>query len=842
MSALDQIAAQGDAVATSVDDVASSEPLIELPAIEPAAVARLRRELGVTGLTAQVLARRGHALPSAARDFIDGGELHAANELPGVTDAVALLRRHLEAGSRIGVHGDYDADGVCSTVLLVESLAALGADVTWHVPDRFADGYGLGHAALERFVDDGVSLVIAVDCGITAVDEAAWLAQAGAELLIVDHHQPGDALPAATIVHPGLTGDYATPQMCASAVAWKLMWALYESLAADTGRLAGAVELAGLATVTDVMPLRGENRTLVRRAVEAIRCTDRPGLRELMRAAAVDPLRVDASTFGFRLGPRLNAAGRMRSAEAAVELLLTTSEQRAATLAEELGGMNAFRQEVERELMLPADQQARAQLDQFAIVVAGEDWHKGVLGIVAGKLAERYRRPCIALAIEDGVAGGSGRSGGRYDLLAGLQSCASVLLTFGGHRAAAGLTLDAARIEEFRAALQADAGERLTADDLRPRFTADAVVDATALTLDAAEELALLGPFGNENPEPTIVIPAAQIELSERMGDAKQHARLSLRAGGGRTRAVAFDWQNVKPAGESPYSGHAVTRLSRNEWRGAVEAQVQVRAIAATEPIAVAQSTAASWSDLFAHEFDAELTAVSGVGDAASELLARAAGRIGESPAAPLLELVAAGRPVAVVVRDARPWPAAIDRLTTLAADSLRELRVVEYDALPDSTELSDDCVLLLADPPLYANEFDFLGRQDGEIVLAWGERAITRAQSTIGARACERKYVTEFWRLLDAETGRTSAELENAGRDAGLTWLDAIAAARMARVLKEAGLLQLINSGSDAETVIRFSAVRDVRSALDQSRAFRSYSETGRLATECLIKLTNTS
>lgn len=746
------------AVATA--DIAPTTPLVEIAPADFVAIARLRSTLGITGATAQVLARRGYQSPAAAKEFLTGGNPHRDADLPGATEAVALLRRHLESGTPMAVHGDYDADGACSTALLVETLTRLGADVTWHVPDRFADGYGLGKDALERFANRGVGLAIAVDCGVTAVAEAEFAAQQGIELLILDHHERGAELPRATIVHPAF-GEYPNPQMCATAVSWKVMRLLHEELGADAAELEQAVELVALATVTDVMPLAGENRWLVRRGIEAMRVTPRPGLRELMRAAGVDPLGIDATTFGFRLGPRLNAAGRMRSADAAVELLLTTSEQRAAQLADELHGLNAMRRDIEQEVLFKAQEQAAEQLDGYAIVVAGEGWHKGVLGIVAGRLAERHRRPCVALAISDGVAEGSGRNGGRYDLTGGLRECADELIAYGGHRAAAGLSLDAGRLDAFRSALRQHAAGALAIDDLRPRFTVDAVVDARALTLPAGEELATLGPFGNANPEPLLLVPGAALELNERMGASRQHARVSLATRGARTRAVAFDWQAIKPPGDGPWQGHAIVSLRRNEWRGSVEAQVQIRAVVPLDDHSAILASSKQWSELLALELAAPTAPIDMAAVAPAATEKPSVDRSGESPFAPLLELVSAGE-------------------------------VSESDA-----------------------------------------------RTIIDAQLCSREYVAAFWRLFDGRDELRVAELPMLAAAAGISWLDPVAAARILRVLGEVGLAELIPAPVAVENI---RVVREKRVELDQSEAFRSYSEIRTEALECLSRLTSSN
>ncbi|MGH2960270.1 MAG: single-stranded-DNA-specific exonuclease RecJ, partial [Solirubrobacterales bacterium] len=468
-----------EAARTSVlpDDIAPREPVIDLPPCSGSEVAALRAELGLHPLAAQTLARRGVGSPAAAREWISGGEIHAPEMIPGGPAAADLIVAHLRSDTRIAVHGDYDVDGVCSTAILVRALAGLGADVTWHVPSRFEDGYGLSRASIERLAKDDVGLIIAVDCGIGSIAEVAYARELGVEMVICDHHTIGDELPDAPIVHPAL-GEYPTPFLCAAATTHKLAALVAERAGADPAMLDEDLALVALATVCDVVPLRGENRALVRAGLEQMRRTQRPGLRELMRVAGVDQLKIGAQSFGFALGPRINAVGRMHSAEPAVELMLTSNDARAAELAGQLGSANMKRREVEQEILFEAETQAREQRDQFAIVVAGQDWHPGVLGIVAGRIAERFHRPTVALAIEGGIAAGSGRSGGVYDLHGGLASCADLLVRFGGHRTAAGLELDASNLERFKAKFVAHAAESLSIDDLRPRLSVDAVAEA----------------------------------------------------------------------------------------------------------------------------------------------------------------------------------------------------------------------------------------------------------------------------------------------------------------------------------------------------------------------------
>ena len=347
--------------------------------------------------------------------------------------------------------GDYDVDGVCSTAMLVRALRAPGADPLWELPSRFDEGYGLSAAAVERLAARGVGLLVTVDCGITAVEPVAAARAAGLDVVITDHHRPGPELPDCVLVHPALGTGYGCPELCASGVVLKLAEALQSLAGGDPRAAEEDLDLAALATVCDLVPLRGENRRIVREGLLALSRTRKPGLRALMAVAAVEPAELTEHHLGFRLGPRINAAGRMRRADAALELLLTEDEARAEEIARELDLLNRDRQEAETRILFAAEAACPPQASQAAIVVAGEGWHPGVVGIVASRLVERWRRPCVAIALDDGAGRGSGRSISPYDLHAGLGACAQHLIRFGGHRMAAGVELEADAVEPFRA-------------------------------------------------------------------------------------------------------------------------------------------------------------------------------------------------------------------------------------------------------------------------------------------------------------------------------------------------------------------------------------------------------
>src|SRR4051794_36257739 len=370
-----------------------------------AAVARLEAELGVSNAVAQILVRRGFGDPDDARSWLAAGDVHEASCFRDIDVAVALIRKHVDARTRITVHGDYDVDGVCSTAILVRALQALGADVDWYLPSRTEDGYGLNAHTVERLAGQGTRLLVPADCAITAVDEVAAAKAAGMDVVVTDHHTPraDGALPDAPIVHPALC-DYPCPHLCAAGVALKLAEALEAPTAAED------LDLAALATVADVVSLTGENRRIVREGLRALATTGKPGLRALMRVARVDPTRLDAKAVGFRLAPRINAAGRLHRADAGLELVLTDDPARAEVVAQELDQANAERRHVEQRILFEAEAQVAEQGERAAYVLAGEDWHPGVIGVVASRIAERHHRPAVLIAMDGERGTGSGRS------------------------------------------------------------------------------------------------------------------------------------------------------------------------------------------------------------------------------------------------------------------------------------------------------------------------------------------------------------------------------------------------------------------------------------------------
>ena len=525
---------RSDPALRAVPDPAPPTPRLELPAYDLNAALELERELGVSHVLAQVLVRRGLSDASSALAFLHPTESHDPSAFEGIDRAVAMIQRHVSAGSRIVVHGDYDVDGVCATATMVRALRALGADVGWYLPDRITDGYGLSLDTVHRLAGRDTALLVTVDCAITAVDEVAAARAGGVDVVVCDHHAPraDGRLPDCEIVHPAVCG-YPCPDLCGTAVAYKVAQALGAPGVEDD------IELVALATVADLMPLAGENRRLVREGLAALSRTSRPGLRALMTVAKADPSALDTGAVAFRLAPRINAAGRLRRADAGLELLLTGDDHRAAEIAAELDRVNAERRAVEQRIVWEAEAQVAELGERRSYVLAGEGWHPGVVGIVASRIVERHHRPVVVVALDGDIGSGSARSIPGFDLLGALHATAEHLDRYGGHRAAAGMAIRRDRIEPFREAFEDHAARVLLPDMLIPRERVDAIASGCELGLDLAEELELLEPCGMGNPRSRLLVPGARLRDPRPMGEGR-HLRFVVGSGGTSARAVAF--------------------------------------------------------------------------------------------------------------------------------------------------------------------------------------------------------------------------------------------------------------------------------------------------------------
>jgi single-stranded-DNA-specific exonuclease len=540
----------------------------------------LARELGISEITASVLARRGYEEPHAARSFLvaeDPG--HDPFLLGDMEAAVDRIRRAVARGARICVHGDYDVDGICATALAVLFLRELGADVAWHLPSRFEEGYGVSRDTLARLADDGVGLVVTVDCGITAVEEVAEAKRRGLDVVVTDHHRPGDALPDCPIVATRPSA-YPFPELCGTGVVHRLGTALLGSEHPAVGR---SLDLVALATIADVVPLVEENRALASAGLRVLAATSRPGLQALMRSARVDPAAVDAGAVGFRLAPRINAAGRLGRPDIALELVLTEDADEARRHAGALEELNRDRQAVEDRILREAIDAVESMPDprqrRRGYVLWNEDWHEGVIGIVASRLAERFHRPVVLVTRSHDSWKGSGRSISSFDLHGALAACSGHLQRFGGHRAAAGLAIAEEDIAAFADAFAAHADAHIDPDDTFEVVRVDAVVSGRDLTLELAEELQRLAPFGLGNPDVTLLVPATEAVTPATVGDGK-HLRFRVRQQGlDAGSAIAFGQGAQIDRLRAVGLFDVAFRLKENHWNGTVAPQLVVRRI-----------------------------------------------------------------------------------------------------------------------------------------------------------------------------------------------------------------------------------------------------------------------
>jgi single-stranded-DNA-specific exonuclease len=558
---------------------------IEGPAAGPA-VELLAQALGLHPLAARILAARGYPEAAAASAFLASSlaDLPDPFAMKGMDAAVARLSRAIEAGERIAAYGDYDVDGITSTVLLAGFLRAAGADVVTYTPHRLVEGYGLNTGAVEKLAAQGVTLVVSLDCGITSVEEVRAAAALGLDTVVVDHHTVPVELPAAAaILNPHQPGcGYPSKELAAVGVTFALVMALRRRLR-EQGRfgagraepnLKEALDLVALGTVADVVPLTGANRILVRWGLEQLARTRRPGLKALKRVAGIaEGAPVTAGQVGFRLAPRINAAGRLDDAGRGVRLLLDADQASARSLAEELDRENQARQEIERRMLdeALADASAAVARGVRGLVLSRPGWHPGVVGIVAARVAERFHRPAVLVGLADGVGKGSGRSIEGFHLYDALAACQGHLTRFGGHRHAAGVTVDPARLEAFREAFEAHAAAALGEEQLVPRCRIDGWVDEGQLTARAAEDLEKLGPYGTGHPEPVFALRAAA-GRSRTVGAQQQHLKLTVGQG---LDAIGFGLGGHAPLCQGPVE--LAFTLGFDDWDGMKRLQLKLR-------------------------------------------------------------------------------------------------------------------------------------------------------------------------------------------------------------------------------------------------------------------------
>jgi len=531
---------------------------------DAAEVSDFAKKLSVPHVVAQLLLGRGLQDCAQARMFLDAklNQLRDPEDLPGVTAAVELLRQALADGRKIVIYGDYDVDGMTGTALLLRGLKMLGGQVSSYVPHRQGEGYGLNADAVQKLVDQGTKLLLTVDCGISGVEETQLARRQGVDVIVSDHHQSGPELPsAAAIVHPSLPGStYPFAGLSGSGVALKLAWALCRKISggkkvSDRLRdyLLQAVSLAALGTVADMVPLLDENRILVRHGLCSLREYAPLGLQHLMQVSGLaDKPELESDDLAFQVAPRLNAAGRLGLANLGIDLLTTESPERAKELATYLDELNGQRKSLERSIYLQAHKLIQEQGDpeqEPALLVAERGWNSGVIGIVAGRLAEKYQRPVILVALDEtgGLGSGSARSVPGFDLHAALHACGHHLVKYGGHAAAAGLTIEPERWEAFRAEFCEVAAQALEGNGRDAELVLDGEVPFAAFTLQTVEQLNQLAPFGQGNRRPVWFTSSVTLaEPPRKIGQGERHLSLKLRQHANVLRAVAWgqaEWE-----------------------------------------------------------------------------------------------------------------------------------------------------------------------------------------------------------------------------------------------------------------------------------------------------------
>ncbi len=802
-----------------------------IPPASYADVRRLCEELEVGEVLAQVLVRRGFADPAEARAFLHPDvTVHDPYLLSGIAEARRRIDRALAAREPIAVHGDYDADGITATFLLVSVLEELGADVRWHLPNRFVEGYGVSATAVEELAAAGVKLLVTVDCGVNARAEVALAHDLGMDVVVTDHHEIEGDLPDCVVVTPRLPG-YPYPHLAGVGVAFKLAHALLiepprgEPAVDVPLALRALADVVAIGTIADIVPLTGENRTLARLGLGRLRSAPRPGLSALLEVARVRPDAVDAGVVGFRLAPRLNAAGRLEDASLALELLGSADRTAALPLALRLDELNRERQELETGMFAAACAMV-PDPPPAALVLSSPEWHEGVVGIVASRVVERFNRPAVLLSEAGDEAKGSGRSIPAFDLLGAVERCAAHLKAFGGHRAACGLRLRRGDIPAFRDAFIAQAAAALGPDDLVRTRRIDALVGGDELTLRLSDELELLAPHGFGNARPTLLLHNAEVQ-APRLTRDHRHLQCRVSCDGASCQAIHFNFNGL---GELVREGRydVPLHLEKNEFRGSVTAQVQVRALHLLE--ACGADLCATACDLSCAE---RLTGESlwrealegpglGAGGCDDALAgARRAGRLvdgrGRPPASALAALAAGGGRVLVLTADvARRRPLLTRDVLSpqlartaayvqagcagrLPAVAGADVVLAGYDvvaARPQTAAAFDHVVLL--DPPFTRRLFATVAAAAPQawVHALWGAPEADLAARVAAAELDLDGVMRRVWRTLSAGSGvfDDGLEQELLRGDPFLRPAGAVSAAL--RALREAGLLHAREGG----------------------------------------------
>ena len=545
---------------------------------DEAAAGALTKGSDLEPLCAAVLAARGIRTVQAAADFLGSDELSDPFLIRDMQEAAEVINEAVESGKPICVYGDYDCDGVTATVMLYSYLECLGADVRFYIPER-SEGYGMNEASIRQLAQEGVSLIITVDNGIAAIEEAEFAASLGVDLIVTDHHLPHESLPqAVAIVDPRRADDHSPFKgLCGAGVAFKLCAALDGCPPEEMLEYCG--DLAAVGTVADVMPLTGENRTIVKAGLRQLQNTDRPGFCALLEEVGLAGRPVTAENVSYAIAPRINAAGRMDSAVTALQLVLCEDEDRAVELAHKLSDINIQRQETEMEIVKAAQELLDAEperLEDRVILLWGRDWHPGVIGIAASRLVDKFYKPTIVLSVqEDGICRGSCRSIEGLNMYEALSACKEHLLQFGGHAMAAGLSLREEELPAFRAAFAAYAGAHLSEEDYEPKVSVEFEMMPEELTLDLVEELSLLEPYGMGNPKP--YFGCRNVRGREAMAIGREQNHLRFKLGTEEAPVTSLMWNRADlAAAVNREALDVVYAPAINEWNGRRSLQCMV--------------------------------------------------------------------------------------------------------------------------------------------------------------------------------------------------------------------------------------------------------------------------
>jgi len=503
--------------------------------LPPAPEEHLAATSGLSPLIAQLLYNRGISEPAQLEAFISGDKRLAGDptRLPDIEPAIARIYRALLSGETMAIYGDFDADGITGTAILVHGLTRLGGKTVPYIPHRLTEGYGLNTTALENLHNQGVSLVITVDCGITALAEVKRANRLGLDIVITDHHSPLPEMPPAiaTINPKRADSSYGFSELTGAGVALKLLQALFQNLGKE-GQLDGLMDLAAIGTVADMAPLSGENRYLVKEGLKLMNTNPRLGIGEIISQAGLTPGNLNADSISWAIAPRLNAAGRLAHAMTSYKLLMTESPQEARDLAIWLEEKNTERQKLTTKVLATAREQVVAQGITPMLVAADKDYPLGIAGLIAGRLAEEFYRPAIVVRTGETVSSGSGRSIPEFNIIKALTRCRELFSHFGGHSQAAGFTLPTKNLPQLQEHLARLAAEQLADADLRPQLDIDAEVTLPELSGDTFNNMQQLAPFGRGNPSPTFLSHRTEVINCRTMGNGAEHLRLKLRQGG----------------------------------------------------------------------------------------------------------------------------------------------------------------------------------------------------------------------------------------------------------------------------------------------------------------------